>query len=162
MTDFTSEQVREMLIWGAVGGALPTLAKIAGTYGSNFDAPMPNVLGVAVAIALYSLIGAVVARAMGHSEMKQALFAGIAAPAIVVSVLAGASDSNSVRREVARRSDNIGLLSPAFAQNSPPPSAGTRDLVLDIKTLGDYPIEGTVGMYAISDDGSRLPLRLST
>ena len=85
-----------MLGWGAVGGALPTISKVAGTYGANFAAPAPEWRGVLIAIALYAGIGSVVARAMDNPEMKQALFAGIAAPAIVASILAGVTDSRSV------------------------------------------------------------------
>ena len=53
-----------------------------------------------MAIVLYGLIGAVIARAMGNSDMKQALFAGIAAPAIVLSVLNGATESKNTKNAV--------------------------------------------------------------
>jgi len=96
MASFTTDELRSMFGWGAIGGALPTLGKIAGTYGANFDAPPPRVLGVLIAIALYGMIGAIIARAIGNPDVKQALFAGIAAPAIVISVLTGASDSQSL------------------------------------------------------------------
>jgi hypothetical protein len=131
MTELTTEQVRSILRWGAIGGILPTLAKIAGTFGANFDAPIPNLSGVAIAVVLYGVIGAVVARGIGNAEIKQAIFAGIAAPAILVSVIAGVSDSKSLRLDQSRpgKNVNISLFSSAYAQtprplelNSAPPS----------------------------------------
>ena len=46
------EGLQTMLLWGAVGGMLPTLSKIAGTFGANFDAPPPRLLGVSIALVL--------------------------------------------------------------------------------------------------------------
>ena len=90
----------EALAWGAVGGMLPTIGRIAGTYGADFSTPPPAWFGVGMAIVLYGVIGAVIARAMGNSDMKQALFAGIAAPAIVLSVINGATESKSTKNAV--------------------------------------------------------------
>jgi hypothetical protein len=79
---------------------LPTVGRIAGTYAADFSTPPPAWFGVAMAVALYGFIGAVIARAMGNSDMKQALFAGIAAPAIVLSVLNGATESKNSKNAV--------------------------------------------------------------
>src|ERR1700722_18045947 len=103
-----------MLGWGAVAGALPTVGKIAGTFGANFAAPSPAWSGVLIAIGLYAGIGSVVARAMDNPEMKQALFAGIAAPAIVVSVVAGVTDSRTVNPALAPTRTGF-FISSAFA-----------------------------------------------
>jgi hypothetical protein len=35
-------EIRAMFVWGAIGGMMPTLGKIAGTFGANFDAPPPR------------------------------------------------------------------------------------------------------------------------
>jgi len=104
-------------------------------------------LGVVVAITLYSVIGAVVSRAIGNPDMKQALFAGIAAPAIVVSVLSGASDSQSLRQNPqGSQSRIINFLSSAFAQSPSP--ANLRRVTVLIEATGDYPVEGTIQILA--------------
>jgi hypothetical protein len=95
--------VRTMLMWGAIGGMLPTLARIAGTYAADFATPAPAWFGVCVAVILYGVIGAILARAMGNSDMRQALFAGIAAPAMVLSVLNGAAESKNTATAAAQK-----------------------------------------------------------
>ena len=82
-----------MLMWGAMGGVLPTIAKIASGFAANFDAPFPNAVGVLIALGGYAFLGAVIGRAMGNPDMKQALIAGIAAPAILTNVVNGVSES---------------------------------------------------------------------
>ena len=152
MASFTTEELRSMFVWGAIGGALPTLGKIAGTYGANFDAPAPRVLGVAIALALYGTIGAVIARAIGNPDVKQALFAGIAAPAIVISVLTGASDSQSLHP--GPQGGSAGWFSPAFAQAPQPSPEGTRSIVIRPQIVGSYPVGGAIEVAAKS--GNRL------
>jgi len=137
-----------MFGWGAIGGALPTLGKIAGTYGANFDAPPPRVLGVLIAIALYGMIGAIIARAIGNPDVKQALFAGIAAPAIVISVLTGASDSQSLHP--GGQNGGASLFSPAFAQAPPGNPQGMRSIVIRPQIVGSYPVGGAIEVSAKS------------
>jgi hypothetical protein len=148
MASFTTDELRSMFIWGGIGGALPTLGKIAGTYGANFDAPSPRVLGVLIAIALYGTIGAIIARAIGNPDVKQALFAGIAAPAIVISVLTGASDSQSLHPGA--QGSSASLFSPAFAQAPPGSPQGTRSIVIRPQIVGSYPVGGAIQVTAKS------------
>jgi hypothetical protein len=160
MPAFTSDEVRSMFIWGAIGGSLPTLGKIAGTYGANFDAPTPRILGVLVAVALYAMIGAVVSRAIGNPDVKQALFAGIAAPAIVVSVLAGASDSNS---RVSPPGGRVtGLWSPAYAEPARPPAGATRNVLIYTHVEGKYPVGGTVRVSVAGSDVGTIHVSTNT
>ena len=100
-----------MLLWGGIGGTLPTLARIAGTFGANFDAPMPNWTGVSMAVAAYAFIGGVIARAFGKVEVKQALFAGIAAPAILTNVIMGVTENRTKFSE-------LSFMSTATAQQT--------------------------------------------
>ena len=157
----TMDEVRSMLVWGAVGGMLPTLGKIAGTFGANFDAPSPQLRGVAIALALYGVIGAVVSRAIGNPEVRQAMFAGIAAPAIVVSVLAGATDSSSIRHVAGSggASNGFGLISSALAQAPPRPAEATTPYTLSLSAAG-VPVSGTIQVSAIAP--GRAPVRLQT
>jgi hypothetical protein len=189
MSDLTRGQIREILGWGAIGGILPTLSKIAGTFGANFDAPVPNLYGVGIAVALYGFIGAVVARGIGNAEVKQAIFAGIAAPAILVSVIAGVSDSKSLHTNQtpnqlqgqaprAVKSSSINLFSSAYAQTAPTlpgamgvqPAAPTlkekekskdttlpakvRTLDLQVNSDSNYPVQGYVAVYSVTNGKS--------
>jgi|SRR5258708_108467 hypothetical protein len=159
MNAFTKDELQSIFIWGAVGGALPTLGKIAGTYGANFDAPPPHFLGVLIAITLYSTIGAVVSRAIGNPDMKQALFAGIAAPAIVVSVLAGASDSQSLHPK--QQSSAMSFLSAALAQSpnvdsSLPKNLRPLNVLMEANT--SYPVEGSIQILATMDGKNLTPI----
>jgi hypothetical protein len=102
------------------------------------------------------MIGSVVARAIGNSEVKQALFAEIAAPAIVVSGLAGATDSKSIanlqtqsgQQPVPGRT-NLEFISSAWAQQStaaPPVNLLCYTLILE--TEGSIPINGAITVWA--------------
>jgi hypothetical protein len=150
-----------MLGWGAVGGALPTISKVAGTYGANFAAPAPEWRGVLIAIALYAGIGSVVARAMDNPEMKQALFAGIAAPAIVASILAGVTDSRSVNPASAQSTTPTSaptkgglLITSAFAQSPPaPPTADSMTYVVEAAVDGGVPVKGIIRVEAVLPGG---------
>lgn len=159
----TREDLASMFGWGAVGGALPTVSKIAGTYGANFDAPTPRVAGVLIAIALYASIGAVVARAMNNPEMKQALFAGIAAPAIVVSIITGVSDSRGLNN--AQQQHALSFFTSAFAQPSAPgasstaasPGSSSKSLLVEASTDGGLPINGVIRIDASVPGGGLVP-----
>jgi hypothetical protein len=144
----STDEARSILLWGAVGGSLPTLGKIAGTYGANFDAPLPNILGVVIAVTLYSLIGSVVSRAVGNPDVKQALFAGIAAPAIVVSVITGASDgrTHTANANPAAKRDGY-FISSAYAQTPPARQSGATRQIL-IETQSTAPVTGNIDVYA--------------
>lgn len=164
MSEYTREQLQGMFVWGAVGGMLPTLAKIAGTFGTNFDAPAPNWVGVSIALTLYGLLGAVMARAFAYAEMKQSLFAGIAAPAILAGALAGFTESKGVNQNLLRQEaprpgievprPGAGLLSSAYAQA---PQQTTREMAKETKPFDvviefeeySYPIEGVIFIIAM-------------
>jgi hypothetical protein len=148
-----SEEIRTMFAWGAIGGALPTLGKIAGTYGANFDAPMPHISGVLAALALYGIIGSVVARAVGNPDLKQALFAGIAAPAIVVSVIAGVGDSKSQQTKSQGAANRF--FSSAFAQGLPAPTSGvSRSISINVDLSSSYPVVGTIQIFSKGAENS--------
>jgi hypothetical protein len=153
MAENTTADVVNMIAWGALGGALPTLGKIAGTYGANFDAPSPEISGVVIAVALYAVIGSVVSRAMGNPDIKQALFSGIAAPAVVISIVAGASDSKSVTPNT--HVSGISLFSSAFAQPAMPGAATpalTRKIEIKVQAATPYPVNGVIQISAKEGD----------
>lgn len=148
------DELQTMLLWGAVGGILPTLSKIAGTFGANFDAPPPKFLGVCIALALYGVIGAIVSRAMANPDMKQSLFAGIAAPAIVVGIIAGVTDSNSARTlesstaRTLEKKSSLQFIGSAQAEAGPAtPEPQILGLLISIK--GEVTINDTIKVSAL-------------
>lgn len=159
----SNEDIRTMLLWGAVGGMLPTLSKIAGTFGANFDAPPPRMLGVCVALLLYGAIGAIVSRAMENPAMKHSLFAGIAAPAIVVSIIAGVTDSTGKTAKL-KEGSSLEFIGSAYAQaassNKPAeksPEGHPIGVLISVK--GEATINDVITVTAIFADGKAFPIK---
>lgn len=90
----------EALGFGALGGMCPTLAKLAGSYTANPVQDMPA-LGVYIGIGLFAILGGIVALGFGTQELRAAIVAGIAAPAIVTNVISGVSDKNPQSQQTA-------------------------------------------------------------
>lgn len=101
------------MFFGALGGVCPSLAKLAAAYATQVGLQMPEV-GVYVGLVLFAILGAIVAVGFGAENRRAAIIAGIAAPAIVTNVLAGAAAQTQQQRDVS------GLLgvSAAYAQSS--------------------------------------------
>ncbi|MGH0256292.1 hypothetical protein NKY39_12095 [Sinorhizobium meliloti] len=74
--------------WGAFGGMLPTVAKLASTFVSTPGTPLPEV-GLLLGVALWAIVGGGVALSNTSYETRQAIFAGIAAPAILANLVSG-------------------------------------------------------------------------
>jgi hypothetical protein len=79
-----------ILIGGALGGVLPTLAKLASTYVTVPETPLPAI-GMLLGLIIFAVIGAAIAFGTGQAEVRQALIAGIAAPGIITNLVAGAT-----------------------------------------------------------------------
>ncbi|WP_296746674.1 hypothetical protein [Mesorhizobium sp.] len=78
-------------LWGAFGGALPTIAKLASTYVAVPTTPLPAI-GLLLGVVLWAVVGGGVALTNTNYETRQAIFAGIAAPAIIASLISGATN----------------------------------------------------------------------
>ncbi|TPN82011.1 hypothetical protein FJ987_17150 [Mesorhizobium sp. CU2] len=78
--------------WGAFGGALPTIAKLASTYVAVPTTPLPA-LGLLLGVMLWAIVGGGVALTNTSYETRQAIFAGVAAPAILASLISGATST---------------------------------------------------------------------
>ncbi|MDQ0301293.1 hypothetical protein [Ancylobacter polymorphus] len=81
-----------IIFFGAFGGVCPTLMKLASTLVANpaADLPLP---GFYIAIGLYAILGGGIALALGEQNLRGALFAGIAAPALISNAITGAQDA---------------------------------------------------------------------
>jgi hypothetical protein len=103
-----TESKQTVFAFGALGGVLPTLTLLASTYVTIPETPLPAP-GLLLGLALYAIVGGVVALTNTSQEIRQAIFAGIAAPAILSSVLAGASEAHMRRKTTAYLSSPAGL-----------------------------------------------------
>lgn len=112
-----------MFLFGGLGGVLPTIATLAGTLVSNPEMQVPAI-GYWLGLVLWALVGGGIALTNSSPDVRQAVFAGIAAPAILAGVISGAGEAN-VRRKTAEQTSSfaislglvtLGLVQPASAQ----------------------------------------------
>ena len=107
-----SYQTNCVLIAG-VGGIVPTASRLAGTYAANPSTPMPDV-GLLFGLALFFVVGAVLAFAFSEDNLRRAFILGVCAPGIVTNIVGGVSETPS---EVALpRFDVSSFISTAYAQ----------------------------------------------
>ncbi|MDC7789729.1 hypothetical protein PQJ75_19280 [Rhodoplanes sp. TEM] len=129
-----------ILIAGALGGVLPTTARLASTYVSLPDTPLPG-FGLLLGLSLFALIGAAIAYGTGSTEVRQALVAGVAAPGIITNLVAGA--------DAPRRSDvlpfqhfalvSIAQAQPAASPPGPSASGSIKSITIDPRVSGGVP-----------------------
>lgn len=118
-------------LWGAFGGALPTIAKLASTYVSAPATPLPAV-GLLLGVALWAIVGGGVALTNTSYETRQSIFAGIAAPAIIASLISGATNTPGAK---------VSLLDiSAYAQQETGNAAiDSRTIVISPQVYGGLP-----------------------
>jgi hypothetical protein len=91
--------------FGAFGGILPMLAILASTYCVNPETPLPA-LALYLALMTWAIVGGGVALTNTSLEKREAIFAGIAAPAIIMSLVFGALGA-SLRPHTGQLSSSI-------------------------------------------------------
>lgn len=85
----------EMCCMAGLGGMLPTLAKLAGTYVTEPWTPMPEP-GLYFGLALFFVVGMIVYRGLREGRTtREAIIVGIAAPALITNILFGASEAQT-------------------------------------------------------------------
>ncbi|MGF7006698.1 hypothetical protein [Aminobacter sp. BE322] len=94
--------------YGAFGGTLPTIANMASTYVAAPATNLPEI-GLYLGVLLWAIVGGGVALTNTGYEARQAIFAGVAAPAILVNIVAGATGKQV-------EGASLELFSPAYAQ----------------------------------------------
>ncbi len=87
-------------IVAGTGGMLPTLSRLAATYVDNPYTPEPA-YGIYLGLAIFFVIGAILAFAFGERSLRQALIIGISAPALINSIASGLKDADNAPRPVA-------------------------------------------------------------
>lgn len=100
-----------IIFFGAFGGMAPTLMKLASTYVAH-PGPLPAIT-LLLGLSLYAIIGAGIAIALGEQNMRGALFAGIAAPALITNAITGAQD-NGPQGQQSR--PLVSWITPAYAE----------------------------------------------
>ncbi|MCJ8141624.1 hypothetical protein MKI84_01705 [Ancylobacter sp. A5.8] len=125
-----------ILFFGAFGGVSPSVMKLASTLVTNPIAELP-LLGFFVGLGLYAVLGGGLALALGEQNLRGALFAGIAAPALISNAITGAQDARMQPQLVPAQPVSL-LFSTAHAQEATPeirlpsPTPGDRPNVLAI------------------------------
>jgi hypothetical protein len=141
MTEMTDSRTA-LFAFGAFGGIMPTLANLATTYVAIPDTPMPA-WGLLFGLALFALIGGGVALTNTSREIRQAIFAGIAAPAIMTSVIAGSTEGGGGKRKAE-------FISSAHAQTQPQThsSSGVRMIYFSPSVSGGVNLAGEIPVTA--------------
>jgi hypothetical protein len=120
-----------ILLMGGLGGMMPTLIKLAPVYIETQNPEMPAA-GLYVGLAIFFLIGAIVAGAFRERDFGKAIMLGIAAPGIVTNYFAGKSavaptlPTAAVEQRAVNLNQVVGALlgsGPAHAQKA---SSSTR------------------------------------
>lgn len=83
----------ECTMLAGFGGTMPTLSKFGASLIADPSSPMPAI-GFFVGLGIFFLIGSLMAYAFAERNLKQALLAGIAAPAIIASAISGATGAS--------------------------------------------------------------------
>jgi len=128
------------ILCGALGGILPTIAKLGGTYVSAPGTPWPDP-GLWFGVVCLGFVGGIIALAAGRAEVKQAIFAGIAAPGIITNVVAGAAESHNANKTTSL----LSVVSVANAQETSPaqgagsPVSGIKYITVSPKVNGGLP-----------------------
>ena len=84
-------KMRQVALYGALGGCCPTIAKLGSYYSANTGAPLPEP-SIIFALSIFAVLGAIVAIAVDSTNVKAAIVAGIAAPGIVMSIVSQQPD----------------------------------------------------------------------
>lgn len=149
----------ECLLFGALGGMCPTISHLAGFYSTKPTDPLPE-LGVFIGLALFALLGAIIAAGFGAREVKAAIIAGIAAPAIVTNVATGATaEAKRAKPEAVIEGSLLGIAA-AYAQSLPANAItpemykSNRLVTVTPRIEGGVPSKLDLEIVAIIGDGS--------
>lgn len=103
---------------GALGGICPMVSKLASSYTVNPGQPLPEA-GIYIGLVLFALLGAIVSLGFGAAEVRAAIVAGIAAPAIVTNVVAGAQKDGGAPAAEPPQTAWYEVIGAAHAQTTP-------------------------------------------
>ena len=121
----------QVICFGALGGSCPTIAKLGSHYSAQWDASPPG-MGVLLALLSFAVLGSIIAIAADPRNLKAAIFAGIAAPGIVTSIMSEqnfGSEGTSQQQETKEQNGYLFLfgIRTAVADSHPTPPTTTSD-----------------------------------
>lgn len=154
------------IVFGALGGMMPTLLRIAASLSADANAALTELAGAALGTTIYGIIGATLAIVLGKTSSYDAFVTGIAAPAIMASMIHGATDSKPTHTATvppAHISMGISawpIVTSAQAQPiGPAPTAGPGPTITIFpKVIGDKPTEVDIRIEAQTNAGSKVLL----
>jgi len=159
------------VVFGALGGMMPTLLRIAASLSGDANAALTELAGAALGTTIYGIVGATLAIVLGKTSFYDAFITGIAAPAILASMVHGATDNTpnhkatiqSLQEAPARvsvGSPSWHIITAAQAQPVPPgPSGGLGPSVTIIpKVIGNKPTEVEIRIEAQMNAGNKVSL----
>lgn len=149
----------QCILCGALGGACPTIAKLASYYSTQPTAPIPE-LGALIGLGLFAVLGGIIATAFGSKDVKAAIVAGIAAPGIVTNVVAGQQQTQFASVAEAPKITTAGLgiegllgISAAYAQTDPDTMRGGGMTLTVQPVISGGKFAGRLEVFAGTGDG---------
>jgi hypothetical protein len=156
------------VVFGALGGMMPSLLRLAASLSGDVNAPLPG-LAIALGIAAYGIVGATLAIVLGKTSTYDAFVTGIAAPALLASMIHGATDTTQNQKttihglQAAPAQVSIGIpawniITSAQAQLAPPASTGEPGPSVTIypKVTGSMPTEVEIRIEAQMNAGNKV------
>ena len=150
----------QCLMYGALGGACPTLLKIGASLSAG--APLPE-LNALLGVGVLMVVGGILAMGFGRTDVKEAIVTGIVAPALITNLVAGyetAQHPDRPGQQSVERTNETNLWSfgvqTAFAQVPSPPVESTeedtaqRQITVHALVEGGTPRDPEVGVFAMS------------
>lgn len=145
-----------IILTGAIGGILPTLAKLASSYAAATGPAVLPELNLIFAVVLFAVIGGIIAFATGQVDAKGALIAGIAAPGIITNLVAGATQKTTIDHASAWQYQKYALISRSYAGDLPNTApqqttsspTNVRTVVVQPNVIGGLPANAQIGVTA--------------
>jgi hypothetical protein len=111
------------LLLAGVGGLLPTLSKIAASFAAQPDQPLPH-WHILVALAIFFIIGVCLNIPYNkENDFAKAVVVGIAAPALITNIIAGATNAPTKNTTAGNNSASIFSLHAVAQERSTSPGA---------------------------------------
>jgi exonuclease III len=114
---------------GGLGGILPTLSSIAGSAAANPNKIDIISLGHLTSMFLYFIVGFILCYGMRERRLKESFLLGIAAPAIIMNLVSGATSSEKPQN----LTFNLGIIPVAHAQVTPNQESVPSKFMTDFK-----------------------------
>jgi hypothetical protein len=155
------------IAFGALGGIMPSLLRLAASLSGDVNAPLPG-LAIALGIAAYGIVGATLAIVLGKTSTYDAFVTGIAAPALLASMIHGATDDTqnhqTTRQSLQAAPAHVSIGIPAWqiitsALAQPAPTGGPGPSVtIYPKVTGGMPTEVEIRIEAQMNAGNKVPV----